>query len=437
MIFCIGLSHQTTPLTLRERLSLNATQVAGLLGRFVNHQEPLLDGVCELAILSTCNRVEFYACLPEADSAAALVDVLCRMGNASCEEVEPFLYQYAGPEAVTHLCRVAAGLESMVLGEPQILGQVSEAYEMALGQDAIGQTLSALFQTAIRTGKRVHTETGIGRHPATISSAAIRLAEQCIGPLAERDVLVVGAGEMGTLAVKALLARGVKRVRVTNRTAQAALDLTARWGGTALPFEQLVPALAQADLAIVCTGASQALISAQMVRAAMQAREDHPLLLMDVALPRNVAPEVEAIRCVRVLNLDHLTAQMQEGLHERASAIPQAEQIVAHEVAAFEAWQRELDTRELIAGLHRKAETIRQRELRRTLRYLPDLDPQTQEHIQHLTQSLMDKLLHEPTQRLRAEAGSDRLPEYASTMRELFGLEEGTAEDHPEARSCR
>lgn len=437
MIFCIGLSHQTTPLTLRERFSLNEIQVSGLLERFVNDQEPLLAGVCELAILSTCNRVEFYACLPETDSTAAFVDVLCRMANVSRAELEPYLYQYAGPEAVEHLCRVAAGLESMVLGEPQILGQVAEAYEMAQRQDAIGPTLSAVFQTAIRAGKRVHTETGIGRQPATIGSAAIRLAEQCIGPLAERDVLVVGAGEMGTLAVKVLLARGVKRVQVTNRTAPAALELAARWGGEALPFDQLAPALVGADLVMVCTGAPQAVISAQMVRAAMQVREGRPLLLMDVALPRNVAPEVESIPQVLVLNLDHLTAQMQEGLHERVSAIPQAEGIVAREAAAFEAWQREWDTRELIAGLHRKAEFIRQRELSRTLRYLPDLDPQTQAHIQHLTQSLMDKLLHEPTRRLRAEAGSDKLPEYASTMRELFGLEEGTAEDHMGASPCR
>jgi glutamyl-tRNA reductase len=431
MIYCVGLSHHTTPLTFRERLSLNASEVAALLGQFVSHAEPLLDGICELALLSTCNRVEFYACVPEAQAADALVNLLCRAAGATRAEVEPYVNHYAGDEAVLHLCRVAAGLESMVLGEPQILGQVSDAYETALGVGAIGQTLAAVFLTAIRAGKRVHTETAIGRHPATISSAAIRLAEQHLGSLAQRKVLVIGAGQMGALALKALRARGITQVRLTNRTAQTAFDLAARWGGEVIPFEALDAALTWADLALVCTGAPQALLSAQMMRAVMQARARAALLLIDIALPRNVAPEVAMIAHLTVLNLDHLTAQLQDGLHERSSAIPQAEDIVTHEAAAFVAWQDELDARELIAGLHRKAESIRQRELQRTLRYLPDLDPQTQEHIQHLTQSLVDKLLHEPTRRLRAEAGSERLPEYASTMRELFGLEGDLAEVRP------
>jgi glutamyl-tRNA reductase len=436
MIFCIGLSHQTTPLVLRERFSLDARQVSELLERFVNHLEPALMDVCELAVLSTCNRVEFYACLPETASTDTLVDALCEPGHFSRTELAPYLQRYAGSEAVAHLCRVAAGLESSVLGEPQILGQVTEAYQAALAVGALGQSLGAAFQTAIRAGKRVHTETGISRHPATVSSAAIRLAEECIGPLAMHNALVVGTGEMGALAVKALLARGVQNVRVMNRTPQAALELAERWGCTALPFEQLSSALSWANLVIVCTAAPQPVISAPMVQNATRACEGRPLVLIDIALPRNVGGDVAGIPGVRVLNLDDLTAQMQVGLNERAGAIPQAERIVAQEAAAFDAWQREEEARELIATLHRKAEIIRQRELQRTLRYLPDLNPQVQAHIQHLTQSLMDKLLHMPTQRLRAEAGSARLPVYAATMRELFDLEEPRAEGHPEAGPC-
>jgi glutamyl-tRNA reductase len=230
---------------------------------------------------------------------------------------------------------------------------------------------------------------------------------------------------MGALAVRALRTRGAGTVLVANRTLQTAQDLTARWGGEAVPFEQLPLALTRADAVIVCTGAAQPVVTAEMVRDCVSARGGGPLLLVDISVPRNVAPEVTGLPGVTVLDMDHLTARVQEGLNERILAIPQAEQVVRQEAAAFADWLDELETLDLIAELHKKADTIRQHELQRTLRYLPDLDPQAQQHIRHLTQSLMDKLLHEPTQRLRTQRGADKRAIYADAVRELFGLDAG------------
>ncbi len=428
MILCIGFSHQTAPLALRERLSLSITEVSDLLRRLMSRREPVPEGLCELAVLSTCNRVEFYASLPEPGAALTVLDRLCELRGVSRADVEPSLYRHAGSDAVAHLCRVASGLESQVLGETQILGQVTEAYETALAAGSARQVLSAVFQAAIRAGKRTHTETGIGRNPSTVSSAAIRLAEPLVGSLETCSALVVGAGEMGTLAVKALRSRGVGRVMVTNRTHQTALDLAARWGVEAVPFDSLPLALARADLVLVCTSAPHPVLDAEVVRRAAEARGGKMLVVVDIAVPRNVAPEVSSLPGVEVLDLDHLNSLVQDGQRERAAAIPAVENIVWQEVAAFNNWLDERETTDLIAELHKKADAIRQRELQRTLRYLPDLDPQAQEHIQHLTQSLMDKLLHEPTQRLRNHTGEAKRAAYVDAVRELFGLEAGVGQ---------
>ena len=430
MILCLGFSHQTTPLALRERLALSAEGVADLLRRFASrqgaaHAETAFAGLCELAVLSTCNRFEFYVCLPEEGTASGLMDLLCEARGVSRAVVEPGLYRYRDHDAVMHLCRVAAGLESQVLGEAQILGQVTEAYQMAQSEGTAGRVLSAVFQAAIRAGKRAHTETSIGRNASTVSSAAIRLAEQQLGTLAGKCALVVGAGKMGALAVRALRSHGVRHILVTNRTQQAALTLAEQWDSEAVAFGQLPQALEKADLVIVCTSARQPVVDVSTVRRAQAARNGRELVVVDIAVPRNVAPEVADVPGVRVLNLDHLNSRVHDGLRERAVAIPKVEQIVQQEVAEYDDWLNELDALNLIADLHKKADAIRQRELQRTLRHLPDLDPQSQAHIQHLAQSLMDKLLHEPTQRLRDHdlPGSAKRAVYVDTVRELFGLD--------------
>lgn len=425
-ILCLGLNHVTAPIVLRERLTFPAPALKAALARFGCGRYSRPGSITEFAILSTCNRLELYGLLQNdspdpGDSFAALVDFLVETRGVSAIEFEPHLYRYVGAQAVEHLCNVAAGLDSMILGEPQILGQVADAYEAALTAGAAGPVLSALFRTAIRAGKRARTETGISRNPASVSSVAVRLAEQSIGELASRRVLVIGAGEMGELAVEALRARGVRQVTVVNRTYQRAVELAGRWDGEALSFEYLPQAMHAADIVISSTGAPHIIIGAELARQAMADRA-RPLAVIDIAMPRDVDPAVGDIPGVHLYDLDHLRTRLEGAIAERHSEVPRVEAIVAEEVSGFDAWLRGVDILPVIADLRVNAERIRRRELERALQYLPDLDPETRRRLERFSESLVNKLLHEPTRQLRAESGDGGAAQYAQTVRRLFGL---------------
>jgi glutamyl-tRNA reductase len=397
-----------------------------------------------MVVLSTCNRLEVYAYgNTPADPAASnypnvrniaqdpyrwLLNWISQTRQLSPSEFQRSLYYYQGSEAVHHLFRVAAGLDSVVLGEPQILGQVAEAFRIAESQRAAGHILSVLFRTAIHAGKRVRTETGISRNPASMSSMAIHLAEQKIGSLAEKRILIVGAGEMSRLAGEALYARGIRGVTVTNRTYAHAEELANRWGYPAVPFAQLPACLADSDLVISSTSAPQLIIDSGLVARTMQDRPDRPLALIDIAVPRDVDPAARQVPNVFLVDLDDLQGFVHQARLERERETPRVETILQEEASAFLEW---LDLVPLIGALHKKAEAIRQREVERTLHRLPDLDPETRQHILMLTQSLVRKILHEPTLRLREEAGRGRLAEYGSALCVLFGLpEDEWCQDH-------
>jgi glutamyl-tRNA reductase len=425
-ILCLGLNHVTAPIVLRERLTFPAPALKAALARFGCGRYSHPGSITEFTILSTCNRLELYGLLQNdspdpGDSFAAFVDFLVETRGVSAIEFEAHLYRYVGAEAVEHLCNVAAGLDSMILGEPQILGQVADAYEAALTTGACGPVLSALFRAAIRAGKRARTETGISRNPASVSSVAVRLAEQSVGELASRRVLVIGAGEMGELAVEALRARGVRQVTVVNRTYRRAVELAGRWDGEALSFEYLPQAIHAADIVISSTGAPHIIIGAEMARQAMADRT-RPLAVIDIAMPRDVDPAVGDIPGVHLYDLDQLHTRLEGAIAERHSEVPRVEAIVAEEVSGFDAWLRGVDMMPVVADLRAKAEHIRQRELERTLRSLPDLDPETRRHLERFSESLVNKLLHEPTRQLRTEAGNGHAAEYAQAVRHLFGL---------------
>lgn len=437
LTLCIGLNHRTAAINIRECLSFSPSELNAALARF--RCEPGLQpsAISEFAILSTCNRLELYAgvsCAP-GEAFHALLDFLAEARRLPAAELEPYLYRHTGSDAVEHLCRVACGLDSMIVGEPQILGQVADAFEAAVGAGTMGAVLSAAFRAAIRAGKRARTETEIAHNPASVSSVAVHAAEQIVGALKSRRVLVVGAGEMGELTVEALRARGVQQIAVANRTRQRAVELAEKWGGQPLSFVQLAEAMHEADIVITSTGAPHTIISPAMAREAMNGRAG-PLVFLDIALPRDVDPAVAEIPGVHVFDIDHLQGCLDGAIAHRYAEIPRVEQIVAEEVAAFEAWLRGVEIASVIADLRAKAEHIRQRELVRTLRHLPALDPETRRHIEHLSESLINKLLHEPTRQLRAEAGNGHAAEYAHTVRRLFGLSPQTppytAMDNPE-----
>ena len=426
-ILCLGLSHHTAPVEMRERLSYSPSALQAALARFGCGRDARPAGITELVILSTCNRLELYAVAPEASAEeqpySHLFAFVAETKGLSVSELAGTLYQLADRQAVEHLCRVAAGLDSMILGEPQILGQVAEAFQAARGQGAAGPVLSALFRTAIRTGKRARTETAISHNSVSVSAVAVKRAASAVGDLQAAHALVLGAGEMAELTVEALRARGTGHITVVNRTHERAADLAARWGAEALVFEQLPQALAQADIVITSTGAPHIIVKPDMVQAAQAFRPHRPLVFIDIAVPRDVDPDVRQIPNVHYYDIDDLETSLNGALAERQLEIPRVEALVAEEVAAFGEWLRGLDMAALIAALRAKAEALRRAEVEKTLSHLTRLDDTERQRIEALAEALVNKLLHAPTRRLKAGAGNGHAAEYAAAARYLFELD--------------
>jgi glutamyl-tRNA reductase len=350
------------------------------------------------------------------------VDFLGHACAVSPDLFREHLYISHDEAAVRHLFRVAAGLDSMVLGEPQILGQITQAYEAALSQGAAGTVLAALFRAAIHTGKRARAETAIGVNPSSISSVAAALAAQLLGDLSERQVLLIGAGEMGAIAVRALQRRGVSRIVVANRTYKNAEQLAKAWDGQAITFQQLPEALAAADIVISSTGAPHTILNRELLEPAMAVRPNRPLFILDIAVPRDIDPNVTEIPHVHLCDIDDLQSQAEDNVRERTSEIPRVEAILAQEVAGFLDWLASLDVVSTITDLRRQIEDVRQRELERLFNRL-DLDVHERELIATMSHRLINKILHEPTLRLKQEAANGNGAIYISTMRQLFLLD--------------
>ncbi len=417
-IHCLGLSHITAPIDLRERMAFSDDQVRAALARLGcgGHQ-----ALAELVILSTCNRIELYA-VSSQDSPSALENFLYEARARETNQLHPYLYAFKDTQAIGHLFHVAAGLDSQALGEPQILGQVTHALELARGQNAAGALLNRLFQAAIHAGKRARAETAISRNPASVSSLAANLAEKAVKDLRTAQIVVLGAGEMAELAVEALRKRGVERVLIVNRTQERAQELARRWDAESATFEELGDALFRADILIASTGAPHMLIHPEMVAAAMARRPGRPLVLIDIAVPRDIDAGVEKIPCVSLYNIDNLNTQLEQSLAKRAAEVPQVEHILAQEQALFLDFLRSLEMLPLIADLRQRAESIRRVEVEKTLRHLPELSQAERARVEALSMALVKKLLIAPTQRLRAEAACPHAPEYASVARTLFDL---------------
>lgn len=428
-IVCLGLSHHTAPVALREQLSCSLTDLSGLLRVF--REEAALEGngrfpgIHELVILSTCNRVELYAHVDadQSDPRPILAAYLSELRGVDTAVFANHLYSFTGQTAVNHLMRVAAGLDSLVLGEPQILGQVNAAYTAAAQTHAAGPVLRRLFEAAIRAGKRARSETAISSSPASISSVAVALAQAAAGPLADKKALIIGAGEMAELALKALQARQIGSVTVVNRTCPRAESLAARWGGAAYGLEKLDDLLLTADIVISATGAPHFILDAALIGRLMAERNGRSLVLIDIAVPRDIDPQIAQIPGVRLFDVDDLQDKLDEALAARRRELPHVETIIAEEQTILTNQLRQLTAKPFITDLRQKAEQIRQQELERTLRNLGEVDPQVAAHLQHLSRSLVNKLLHEPTIRVKEQASNGRSAEYVATARHLFGLE--------------
>lgn len=411
-LVCLGLSHRTAPVELRERiasLGLGAERCPA---------------VVEHLSLQTCYRVELYAWLSSGldDARDELIDTLAAVHGIERELLVDHLYVHSGEDVARHLGRVAAGLDSLVLGEAEILGQIGDAFEAGVSAGTVGPGLTLLFRGAIGTGRRARVESAIGVNPATASTMALALAEGALDGLQGRRLLVVGAGRIGLQTLKAAFGRGLASIAVANRTAERAEEVAHRFGARGLGLDALESELVKADVVVVATSSEEPVVLCGSVANAMSRRSGRPLVLVDLAVPADVEREAGGIEGVRLFDVDDLRAGLDDAMASRLREVPKVEAIVEEEVAGFGRRYRELEVEPLLAELRRQAESIRERELERALRDLGDVDPEVAERLEHLTRALVNKLLHDPTVRLRERAGAGDADEVADTVRELFGI---------------
>lgn len=424
-ILIVGLNHKAAPVEIREKVAIPDDTLAGALDQLVNHHDHQNSYVPEGVILSTCNRLE--VCALVRDSSFGRRDI-CRFlsdfHGIVPEAFQDYLYTHSDEQAVRHLFAVASGIDSMVVGESQIQGQVRQAFEAAAQQGATGNVLSALFRQAINVGKRARAKTAIGRNAVSVSHAAVELARRIFGDLAGHEVLVIGAGETSELVARNLMDNGTQGIMVANRTYERAVELAERFGGRALRFDRLVWALRAADIVISSTAAPRFIISPDVIRQARRTRHGRPLFLIDIAVPRDIDPAVQGIDNVFLYDIDDLEAVVQANIRERQKEVVKVEAIIAQETPKFMGWFRSLDAVPTIVDLRAHAESIRQAELEKALRRLHDLSDRDQNIVRALSVGIVNKILHQPTVRLKQQAKDPNGYLYSDTLRHLFGLEE-------------
>ncbi len=411
-LVCLGLSHRTAPVELRERLVL--------LGAGAER----CPVVAEHAVLQTCYRVELYAILTDGveDARGELIDALAAAHDVPRELLVDHLYVHSGEDVARHLCRVAAGLESLLLGEAEILGQVGDAFAEAHARGSVGPNLELLFRTAISSGRRARSETAIGENPATASSMALALAEGVLGDLRDGHLLVVGAGRSGAPTVAVAASRGITRLTVANRSLERAIEASKRFDARARSLSELEDALSEADVVVTATASEAPVLGERTIAAAMARRPSRRLVVVDLAVPADVERSAGDVDGVRLFDVDDLRAGLDDALAARLQEVPAVEEIVEEEVEAFARRYRELEVEPLLAELRRQAESVRAREVERILRDLGDVDPAVAERIEYLSRSLVSKLWHDPTVRARRRAGAGDAEDVADAVRELFGI---------------
>jgi glutamyl-tRNA reductase len=421
----LGVSHHGAPVDVRERLAFRASEVLPALAKL---REDV--GAREGVLLSTCNRTELYLVEGEAECASAVWSLL---GDRLGADASGYGYVRRDRDAAAHLFRVAAGMDSMVVGEAEIHGQVRDAWEAS--RPAAGVVLNRLFQSALLVGGRVRSETTLGHGALSVSSAAVQLAKKIFGPLTGRRAMVLGAGEMAELALASLQQEGVRAAVVANRTYERAQQLAGRYGATAVHYDEAWESLAEVDLLLCSTAAPRPVVTAERVSAAVDRRGDRPLCILDIALPRDVDPAVASLHNVYLYDLDDLKGMVDANLARRHDQLPAAEAGIAEEVEKFWQWVAGLAAVPVLTQFRDEMNRVRERELASALRRLPDLTPAQRDALERFSHSLMNKFLHEPSVRLRAAAANGRGLGVVDAARYLFALDERAAAlaDPPEA----
>jgi glutamyl-tRNA reductase len=421
-IVCIGLSHHTAPVEVRERHAFPPARMVEALVALCDYE-----AVHEAAMLQTCGRLEIYAMLDDYERGVAQIkSFLTNFRHASTGyDIESYLYTRLGREAMEHLFRVSTGLDSMLIGEAEILGQVKDAYVVAQRAKSLGRTLHHLFREALAAGKTARAQTQIGSESISIATAAVEAARARVGSLTGKTIVVIGAGKMGRTAVKRLRSEGAARVVVANRTMSRARDLVAEQGlGEALELPGLSDALSIADVVVASTGASHFILNEERVGTAMARRPDRPLFIVDIAVPRDADPAVASIANVSLVDIDDLKSVVDEKLDVRREAIPAVEEIIAEYVERFETWYRTRIAVPVIATLTQKAEAIRVAELNRLLARCPDMSERERMLVAGTTMTIVSKLLHSVILKIREKArlGREEALSDARVLDELFEL---------------
>ena len=428
-LILVGLSHKTAPIEIRERLTFPAHRQAEALAALTSGP-----AVAEAVIISTCNRTEIYAVASIESGVDAVIDFMAEFHSLDRHELVRSLYINHGESVVRHLFRVVASLDSMVIGEAQILGQVKEAYDHALNHGATGKVFNKLFRQSFEVGKRVRTETEIGENAVSVSYAAIELAKKVFDTLEGRTILVLGAGKMSELTAKHLVSQGVKSVLVANRTFERARELAERFNGEAIRYDDLYERMRDADIVISSTAATHYVITKDHVAQSMRGRGGRPLFLIDIAVPRDIEPAVNELGNVFLYDIDDLSGVVESNLKERMREARRAELIIDEEFSAFSRWRESLEVQPTVAAIRARADLIRRSELEKACKRLGSLSEKELQTIDALTCAIVNKMLHGPTQRLKHAAEAKDGYEYIETARHLYGLDESEGRGHGKLR---
>jgi len=420
-IINIGMNHETAPVALRECLAVESRNVQKALGLMRS-----LDVVREGFFLSTCNRVEALIVAEEAQEAKrAVVSLLSKLGSIPVDDFSPCLYTYENMDAVSHIFSVASSLDSMVIGEPQILGQIKEAYLRATQEKMSGVILNRLMHKAFHVAKRVRSETDICGAAVSISYAAVELARKIFNTLEEKRVLLIGAGEMAELAARHLLTNGVSVMTVLNRTFERAVEVAEKFRASPVSFDEIEDQILKADIVVSSTASTEYVITRQMVKKVLKKRRNRPLFLIDIAVPRDVQPEVNKLNNVYLYDIDDLKGVIEINKAQRQEEAVKAQRIVHEEVVKFEKWLKTLAVVPTIISLRSKAEAIIQAEFGKSRSVLEQLAAPHQEAVEVLVRSIVEKVLNDPILFLKGKAGRSTLNDYLDTTRKLFSLDEG------------
>jgi len=413
-LFALGLNHTTAPVEIREKVAFNGEMLPEALSELKKQQ-----GIEEVAILSTCNRTEIYCSLDEVDQ-QPLLDWFSRFHHLKLQDLRPFLYSYPDANAVKHVLRVASGLDSMVLGEPQVLGQLKSAYKTAVNAGSVGQLLGRLFQHSFRVAKEVRSNTEIGNHPVSIAFAAVRLGQQIFGNLNDRTALLIGAGETIELAARHLHDKGLHRMIIANRTLERSQHLASEFSAYAIGLEDIPNHLDEADIIISSTGSQTPIISKEMIEQAIKIRKHRPIYIVDIAVPRDIDPAAGDLDDVYLYTVDDLQGVIAENIRNREQAAKQAEEIIDTQVVHFMDWMHSLDTVSTIRAIREQARQQQEEVLNNALNRLR-LGEDPEQVTREMARTLSNKIIHLPSVQLR-NTGEDEKQELLRAARKLFGI---------------